>query len=230
MHSITPKITATFMLTLSFCLGIAKSVQAINLVYNGDFSAGDTGFSSDYSSLNSDNLFPPPARYAVGRNPHDHHILFSSFGDHTTGDGLMMIVNGGSVPQGAGPVVWSQTIDVVPDTKYDLSAWIASTIPYETAQLQFAINSEGIGSILTASSGTSGFWENLSTTWNSSSNTAVEFSLINHNPVWGGNDFVLDDISFSLSASQASIPEPSSIFALSILALGAGLIRKSKQQ
>ncbi|MDJ1183867.1 PEP-CTERM sorting domain-containing protein [Roseofilum casamattae] len=220
------KITTAFTLTTLCCLGTAKSVRAANLVYNGDFSAGDTGFSSDYSSLNSHNLLPPPARYAVGKNPHDHHSLFSSFGDRTTGDGLMMIVNGGSLTDGAGPIVWSQTIDVLPDTSYDLSAWIASTIAAQTAQLQFAINSEAIGPVLTASTNISGFWENLSTTWHSGSHNSVQFSLINHNPVWTGNDFAVDDISFS---AVPSVPEPSSIFALSIIAFGATLLRQRKQ-
>ncbi len=201
------------MLDLSYSESTSK-----NLVFNGDFSAGDTGFSSDYSSDNSHNLYPVPARYAVGQDPSEHHSLFSSFGDRTTGDGLMMIVNGGSFPEGAGPVVWSQTIDVVPDTNYQLSAWIASTIPTEVARLQFAINSEVTGPILTASTDTSGFWENLSTTWYSDSNTSVEFSLMNHNPAWLGNDFAVDDISFREVGTQTSVPEPSILIGLGAIA------------
>ena len=228
MYSISQKVAIAATVATLLCSGIVNPARAMNLVFNGDFSAGDTGFSSNYSSDNSHDLFPAPARYAVGSDPHDHHSLFSSFGDHTTGDGLMMIVNGGSFPEGAGPLVWSQTIDVLPDTEYNLSAWISSTISVATAQLQFAIDAQVIGPVLNASTDTSGFWEKLSTTWNSGSSTSVEFSIVNHNPIWLGNDFAVDDILFTAADPETSIPDPSAIFGLGTLVLVSGLLRQRK--
>ncbi|NEO83322.1 MAG: alpha/beta hydrolase [Spirulina sp. SIO3F2] len=204
-----------------------KLTQDFNLVYNGDFSAGDIGFNSDYSSIGSHDLFPLPARYAVGKSPYDHHTLFGDFGDHTTGDGLMMIINGGSYPEEAGPLIWSQTLDVEPNTDYNLSAWIASAWYRSSAQLQFAIDSEGIGAILTVSTDMSGVWENLNATWNSGSSSSIEFSIINHNPIWNGSDFVVDDILFSSVANPESVPEPSAMLGI-LISSTVGILLKRR--
>src|SRR5699024_6162533 len=93
-----------------------------NLVSNGDFSMGNTGFTSTYGYT------PPPSSvlnegyYSVYTNPNGVHTGFTSFGDHTTGTGRMMILNGSPSPTS----VWCQTIPVTPNTDYDFSAWFAN--------------------------------------------------------------------------------------------------------
>ncbi|NEP43394.1 MAG: PEP-CTERM sorting domain-containing protein [Okeania sp. SIO2H7] len=147
--------------------------------------------------------------YSVGTNPRNHHQYFGSFGDRTTGDGSMMIVNGAPPSLGGGPLVWAQTIDVTPNTNYNLSAWVASTIERSPARLQFAIDSQAVGSILTASLTNHGLWENLTGSWNSGAKESINLSIINHNLAWGGNDFALYDISM-IPVEQTPEPVPDS--------------------
>ena len=65
--------------------------QGVNLLTNGDFSAGNTGFTSQYT-YSPGNLLHE-GTYTVDNNPHNDSIYGASFGDHTTGKGLMLIAN-----------------------------------------------------------------------------------------------------------------------------------------
>ena len=208
------------------CAGIAN---AANLVVNGDFSAGNSGFATNYE-YKDDNLLEP-GTYSVGTDLGDFdRFLGASFGDHTTGTGNMMIVNGDS---SISSTVWSQTIDVAPNTEYNFATWIASWYSDNPAELQFSINSISIGDLFTSS--ITGEWEEFSATWNSGSNTSATISIVNQNTSLDRNDtglgrkqFALDDISFEAVADPTSVPEPSSV--LGLLAFGAvgltGLKRK----
>lgn len=211
--------------------GSFTKTESSNLVINGDFSAGNIGFITDYN-YTPGNIEAPGLVYSVGTNPRNHHQGFVSFSDRTTGDGLMMIVNGAPRSQGGGPLIWSQKIDVTPNTNYDLSAWVASAFKDFPAQLQFAIDSEEIGSILNVSATHQGLWENLMTSWNSGAKESITLSIINHNSVWFGNDFALDDISMiTVEPSPKAVPEPSSILGLFALSgLGVRSLLKRKPQ
>ena len=171
-----------------------QSVSKINLVINGDFSAGNTGFSSGYI------YSPPPSTillegyYSVDFDPHDVHLGFTSFGDHTTGTGNMMIINGGPTPVD----VWCETIAVNPNTDYDFSAWFANASPSGPGTypiLQFRINGTLIGTAVTLSAAV-GTWVNFFSTWNSGPSTVANICIYDAETSAGGNDFVIDDISF----------------------------------
>jgi hypothetical protein len=82
-----------------------------NLVVNGDFEAGNTGFTSDYRYSPGD--IGPDTVYDLLRNPADEHYLGASYGDHTSGSGLMMAVNGARYPN-FNAVVWSESLSVTP--------------------------------------------------------------------------------------------------------------------
>ena len=67
---------------------------AQNLLTNGDFEQGNNlGFSSNYTFVT-----PPvttgAGQYGIGINPQPYNTSFISMGDHTTGTGNMMIVDG----------------------------------------------------------------------------------------------------------------------------------------
>ncbi len=84
-----------FILTALF---IAAPVFAQSVV-NGDFESGNSGFSSDYGyvvpeTMRSARRHWRRRRLHVHNNPRLCHAGLRSFGDHTTGSGLMMIVNG----------------------------------------------------------------------------------------------------------------------------------------
>lgn len=160
-----------------------------NLVVNGNFSAGNTGFTSDY--INSADL-TPEGLYAIVTNPNSVHPGFAACGDHTTGTGNMMVVNGAGTPN---LNVWCQTIVTIPNTEYQFETWVTSVANGSPALLQFSINGGTIGPIFQAPSTTCN-WQRFSATWNSGANTSAVICIVNQNTALGGNDFALDDIAF----------------------------------
>jgi len=173
------------------------AISATNLVVNGNFSSGNTGFTSSYTvpTLPYGTWGPlsNPATYAITTNPHLVHTNFAIFSDHT-GDvaGLMMVMNGAS---SASTPVWCQTIPVVPNTDYDFSAWGASCVGDNPAILQFNINGVLMGTPLALPT-TTGVWTPFHAVWNSGSNTTASICIIDQQTAGGGNDFALDDIAF----------------------------------
>lgn len=161
-----------------------------NLIVNGNFNAGNTGFTSSYIFANPNTT---EGEYFVGTNPQAWNPSTSPCSDHTTGNGNMMLVNGAPVPN---VMVWSETIPVMPNTNYAFSTWIQAIYSVNPAQLQFSINGNDIGTLITASLPTC-TWTQFYTTWNSGTNSTAVISIINKNTQVQGNDFALDDISFS---------------------------------
>lgn len=167
---------------------------ASDLVVNGDFSAGDTGFTSGYvpGTGGTWGLLSNEGQYAVASNATATHSNFAPCTDHT-GGGNMMVVNGAAT---AGVSVWCQTITVTPNTNYAFSAWLASMVPSNPAVLQFTINGQALGSTFAATSLTC-TWGQFYQIWSSGSNTSAQICITNQNTFTSGNDFALDDISFT---------------------------------
>jgi gliding motility-associated-like protein len=165
-------------------------VTGPNLIINGNFNAGNSGFTSQYTYANPNTT---EGEYFVGTNPQAWNASLSPCTDHTTGSGNMMLVNGSPTP---GVEVWKQTVNITPNTNYTFSTWIQALWPPNPAQLQFSINGNTIGSVITASLPTC-TWTQFYTNWNSGTASAAVISIVNKNTQIQGNDFALDDISFS---------------------------------
>lgn len=177
-----------------------------NLIDNGDFSDGGTGFYTEYTPGNGGpwGLLSYEGTWTTTPDPSLVHMNFTSFFDHTTGDasGSMMVINGAST---ANTVVWLQNITVKPDTWYDFSAWGASCHPEAPAQLQFRINGVLLGDPFQLPS-TTGVWVNFHEKWYSGNNTNAEISIVNQQTAQSGNDFALDDLEFyEICQSSASV-------------------------
>lgn len=165
-----------------------------NLVINGDFSLGNTGFTSDYSYVadipgNMDEMVPE-GTYTVINNPNLVHWGFDACSDHTGGGGDMLVVNGAASFQD----VWCQSVTVDMNSFYNVAAWVASVNPASPAELQFSINGTPIGPIVNASPSTC-IWTPFNATWYSGPNTTADICILNLNTAAGGNDFAIDDIS-----------------------------------
>ncbi|HET9825981.1 MAG TPA: gliding motility-associated C-terminal domain-containing protein [Chitinophagaceae bacterium] len=165
-------------------------INGPNVIVNGDFSAGNSGFTSEYNYANPN---VTEGEYYVGPSPQAWNAALSNCGDHTTGAGKMMLVNGSPV---ANVTVWKQVVPVTPNTNYAFSTWIQALWPPNPAQLQFSINGKDIGALITASLPTCTLTQ-FYTTWNSRTNTTAIISIVNKNTEIQGNDFALDDISFA---------------------------------
>ena len=165
-------------------------IPGTNFITNGDFTADNTGFTSQYAFANPNTT---EGQYFVGTSAQAWNPAMSNCTDHTTGNGNMLLVNGASIPN---VTVWAQTVTVTPNTNYAFSTWIQSLYPPNPAQLSFSINSSDIGSPITAALPNC-TWTQFYTTWNSGNNTSASIAIINKNTFVQGNDFALDDISFS---------------------------------
>jgi gliding motility-associated-like protein len=189
---INPVVT-TGTTSQSYTLTIT-ALGANNLVVNGDFTAGASGFTSGYiyGTGGPLGILSTEGEYAIATDPLLTHISFASFGDHTTGTGNMMVVNGAAVPN---VDVWCQTITVQPNTTYDFSAWAATAHPSNPAVLQFSINGVLLGAPFNLPLAT-GTWNPFNATWFSGPSTSATICISNQTTATGGNDFAIDDIEF----------------------------------
>ena len=172
-----------------------QSLIPYNLVANGDFSAGNSGFSSSYI------WSPPPSTilnegyYSVYNNPNGVHTGFLSMTSYPVTGGNMLIINGGSTASS----VWCESIPVTPNTTYDFSAWFADCSSVTTGAfvpvLQFMVNGVLLG-VPTPISAPPGTWVNFFSTWYSGANTTATICIYDETTAASGNDFVIDDISF----------------------------------
>jgi hypothetical protein len=180
-----------------------------NLVVNGDFEAGNTGFTTAYTYM----LIPdPPQSYTMNSNPHNVHPMFASYGDHTTGSGTMMVVNG-AVAEDA--TLWEQSISVQAGEIYQLSFWSSTCFAMNPAMIACYVNGELLGT--TEAPGTTGNWIETMYIWHSGLNDVATIRLVDTRQTLdgSGDDFALDDITF--------VPEPAT---MALLALGGVMLRR----
>ncbi|MDT0684935.1 PKD-like domain-containing protein [Autumnicola psychrophila] len=199
--------TYTVVVKDSFgCSASASITPSENLIENGDFEQGRTnGFNTQYNfvtdNANREDEMVPEGTYAIDENAHYYHYNFYGLGHG--GSGNFMIVNG---DRSIGNVVWqSNQIEITPNTEYYFSAWTTNVNPASPARLRLQVLIPGssnpaeesnLGDLTNIPVGT---WINFYNPelWNSGSNTEVVLRIINENPTAGGNDFGIDDISFS---------------------------------
>ena len=190
-------LSSLVVLLLLTCFTTSANAQCsitANLVSNGNFESGNTGFSSSYA-YSSGNLVAE-GKYDVLTNPRTDHASFATCTDHTSGTGKMMVLNAATT---AGVSVWCQTVSVSANSAYTFSTWIASVVGSNPAVLQFSINGVNLGTPFTASTSTCN-WQQFCETWNSGASTSANICIVNQNTAAGGNDFALDDIQMGLTA------------------------------
>lgn len=207
------------------------------LIPNGDFEAGNTGFTSQYDLATPPFTMQPESTYTVGTNPLDVHSLWFSMGDHTTGTGNMLIANGSSDTT---KVVWqADGISVLDGTAYFFEAWVANVCcnanyngPISPAQLTFewklssSSTWNSLGSKTT--NPTPGVWEGLSPATFTPGAGQVDLRLVNANSDYSGNDFAIDDITLETRSKVNPTPEPSSVLMglAGVVAIGLGWKRR----
>lgn len=167
------------------------SPSMVELVTNGDFSSGNSGFTSGYSYTPPPNTTEGQYWVATGAQVPSWNGALQSNGDHTSGTGNFLLVNGNPI---SGVNVWCQTINVNPNTEYIFSTWISTLFPTNPAVLQFSVNGTILGTTIAAPSSTR-LWIPFNATFNSGMNTSVNICIVNQNTSIAGNDFGLDDIS-----------------------------------
>lgn len=200
----------TYLLGFVATALLPLSATSQNAFINGNFEDENTGFETDYrfrpNSIESDRT------YTLTTDPSKNHKAADSFGDHTTGSGLMMAINGS---WHEGHTLWAQTVSVAPNTDYTFSLWLASWTQGGVdhgAHLEVSINGNVIGDTIAPFD--TGTWEEFASTWNSGSTTSAEARILNLNfDEHSLNDFAIDDVSLT------PVPEPSglALFGIAVL-------------
>lgn len=213
---------------------VLNGKASADLITNGDFSAGNTGFTSGYTEDSSAGAGENAGAnqgagyYGIVTDSTFWHPLFADFHDHT-GDsaGLMMIVNGDNTPN---TTVWQEGgIDLTPGVTYELTFWAASAYTVSPANLEITA-SDGATDQTIALGGDAGVWHQFTMDFVANSNPTT-ISLTDNNTDLSGNDFALDDISLTPVRSNGPVvPLPASAFSGSILLAGVALANKIRHR
>lgn len=217
--AIMVNIAGIYEVTVTNASGCSASAHydiSTELVTNGDFSAGNTGFThSTYEyrpDIAGNSELNPEGLYSVGPDAHAFHSNFWGR-DHTSGTGNFMIVNG--YPGAPQPVVWATTVSVIPGTAYYFSAWALSlNSKGNYAELQFKVNNILVGTTAPlparAENNNPPFnWIQFYGNWTAPTGvTSVSIEIIDKQTAATGNDFGLDDISFATLAPMPATIAP----------------------
>ena len=180
------------MKTFFYLCALCQSTFAQNLLVNGDFSGGDSGFSTAYVFIPSGQSQTPDT-FGIRANSQDFNPSYTLFGDHTSGTGMMALFDGHPTPN---EVAWSETVSVSPGADCLFSGWATSADPANPPTLRLLINGSPSGADLNLSAN-AGVWTNFVVAWNSGTNLTVTLAIVDTSTIGYGNDFALDDLSFS---------------------------------
>jgi len=176
---------------------VTSSTSGSQNAVNWNFSSGNTGFSTQY-------IYNPTSiwnegTYAVGPSANAVHPNFAAWGDHTTGTGNYMIINGST---NGIKTIWSQTVALPAGSNATLSIWML-TLATPAGQFRVKINGAVIGSNQTTPA-TVGVWGNYTFPFvvPASGNAAVVIESVS--TALAGNDFGLDDIQFTYSCTASA--------------------------
>lgn len=215
------------LFVLAGLLVSTAAVAAPNLVPNGDFEAGNTGFTTQYTLNTVTGV--PEAVYDVRSSPFPYHPSWLDIGDHTSGSGLFLIANGSPV---INEIVYeSQAIAIAAATQYFFEAFVVNvccnptfTGPNSDPNLIFTVALDGgietTLDTLTIPAGQAGTFFGLSTTFNSGTATSAVLRLRNANAALSGNDFGVDDIFLGVDSTVVPAPAALALFGLGVAALG----------
>ena len=194
-----------FSLTVSDANG-CRATQSVNigdeLVVNGNFNMGvGIGYSTQYIYTSAPGGLQTPGAGYYSIYTDARYTSGGFWGkDHTTQTGNFMIINGSGTPS---KEIWTTKVKVIPNTRYFFSAWAMSLNavgPF--AKLQFNVNGVNVGSVATLTAGvgnnSNNGWLRFYGAWDSGSNNdSIKIKIVDLETSNGGNDFGLDDISFS---------------------------------
>jgi hypothetical protein len=179
-------------------------------ITNGDFSSGNTGFTSNFTFFAGPGQLPGD-EYAIGTNPNPYNTTyFKSMGDHTTGTGNMLIYDFNS--SSGSDALWTQTVSVTAGQTYFFSAWFANISINNTTScgtcpggtyiknsplLQFQITgTPNFTSPIVHVDSLTNNWDQYFTTYTPTATGSITIKIVNLRTDNIGNDLALDDISF----------------------------------
>jgi hypothetical protein len=189
-------------LLLAALLFAAAPAAAQNRLANPNFTNGNVGFTSNYT-FTAPNGNSTQGTYTVGTDNRAFNSAFpTSFGDHTTGTGNYMIVDGATT---ANRVIWQQTVaGLTANQSYQFSFWLLNAIGTNKARIQVSANGTDVGPVFT-NPNDGGVWQLNTVTVNPGASTQLIIQLRNLNLVASGNDFGLDDMELLAPAANPQL-------------------------
>ena len=192
------------MRKLLFAILMASGIAQANLLTNGDFESGNIGFGTAHTFNATVGL---ESTYTVDSTVPNNWS--PGFGDHTSGSGLMLIVNAST---DTSDTFWSQSISTTGGNEYTFSGWVAVLtgpgLPVPT--LEVKVDGTSIGTWVVPD--VDDTWQSFSFSW-TGSGAAQTISMYDSNGQAGGCDFAVDDLQ--------AVPEPASVL---FILVGGGLI------
>lgn len=205
-------------LALFSVLNIANAVSQAqpcgsNLIANGDFEAGFSGFSSGYTFVTDgpgNGEMIPANTFGVDVNVSAYHPSITGVGR----SGKFLMVNGNT---GSIKTAWSQNVNVVAGKTYNFSAFAQRLAGGNQAILRFSVGTE----LLTTYSPAAAGWNEVTGVYVAPSTGSITLSIVNANLAASSNDFGIDDISFT----QVCDETPAGCFATGVFFVEQGLTR-----
>jgi hypothetical protein len=230
MREVTLRVFA-LMAAIFAGLFVSNQASASNLIVNGDFSAGATGFTSDYQlvpypQLNA--LFPE-GTYTVGADPILDHQYFVSI----PGGNQMLLVNGSTV---GGDTVYEYTSPQLVAGTYSFGATVGDICCNNTftgtnakSELLFEVSTDNFATAqiiktFTTNPPDGGVLNDISSLFTVSGD--FKFRIVDGSLAASGNDFAIDNLSIS------AVPEPATWAMMIFGFLGLGFLgyRKSSRR
>jgi hypothetical protein len=176
-------------ITLIFLLLSSNLAAQQNLVINGDFESGNSGFESEYKYING-----TPADGAM------EYFIYHDAGKlryqwKATGKGNFMIVDGDDK---ATTFFWKENIATRSKKdylfKFSITAMYDATT-YSRAQIGLFVNDKKITTF--NSPARENYWEQMECLVPAVQTGKMDIKLVVLNPSWSGNDFAIDNISLT---------------------------------
>ncbi len=208
------KVNKRTLLSLALIAVFSVSCWAQNVITNGNFESGNTGFQTEYVYSSS---LTAAGKYAVNTNASAYNsgnTQFFNLTDHTSGHGKYFIANGygGNYITPSENVVWMKTVTVQPHSYYDFSFWATHLnnggAPLGNFRAKFIVKFDGstVGEEFQPEfHSDQGFWGQFPVYhWYSANKTQVTIAIYDNCswPADWGDDFGLDDITLDYKYSN----------------------------
>lgn len=204
------KITALLGICLA-SLGIESS--SANLIINGNFDSGNTGFSSDYTYANPNT---DGGQYSVVSGPASNWnpgfngsvVGYGGSGNYFIGNGSDNTTLAPWIQTISSPSV-TLTTDINNPVYYRFEAQVVNAESYPEPNLSFEISVNGAAykKFTSTPALSPGAWTLVyADTYLTSAPSSLSFRLRNQSSALGGNDFAIDSIYFGLSTDAPSYP------------------------
>jgi outer membrane protein OmpA-like peptidoglycan-associated protein len=198
------KRNLTLLISLALTLQ-ALFAQKVNLVKNGTFEMGNTGFKTDYNLLGGHKN----GAYSVTDNV-TTDLYSKNWKNPLPSTGQFLFIDAFTNPR-TDKRCWYQSISVQPNTTYIFSCSVASVIALDPPKLKFNVNGKSVSNIFNISG--SNYWQTISTTYTTKRyQHMIEISIVDVNKESRyGNDFAIDNIAFELEKETPSVREEEAV-------------------